>query len=451
MTTNRTGPPSTTAAHSGRESEDIASSLRHTPMSSLPDVERLQAELRDPRHRVMAPTLEFLAQALLCSVYIEDVHGHLLFAPNDPTPDDWRDDFTPLSIPTSPDYTTALESWRRQSSAYVTLTGDRSVSYQRTVVPLVYHGIAFAFIHFVKSPSSGNSSGRFSDELVAAIADKLYMLFFGEMNEHREKSPHRATNSPTPPAQTDAPSHAQVVLEVARQSHCICFRTYFHLPTQNPTVAYSSIARRVGWSFARHIERERPEVVASQVSAYETTTGVELAVHTQAVSGQDPASVAAATRRVLRHLQWNLKVGIGFAEASDAAVESPHRMCERASREANVMLALAGRSSPGARQVLSRREAPTSSVMLFRDDSHSFRAYAAFIAQELEHAEPELVTTARTYALHDCNASATAEALQVDRRTVSDRLQRISQLSGLEFPSFASKVIIYLAFLSPAP
>ncbi|WP_180959721.1 helix-turn-helix domain-containing protein [Brevibacterium sp. Mu109] len=60
------------------------------------------------------------------------------------------------------------------------------------------------------------------------------------------------------------------------------------------------------------------------------------------------------------------------------------------------------------------------------------------------------MTTARTYALSDCNASATAEMLQVDRRTVSDRLHRISHLTGLEIPSFASKVIIYLAFISPA-
>src|SRR5699024_4970940 len=82
--------------------------------------------------------------------------------------------------------------------------------------------------------------------------------------------------------------------------------------------------------------------------------------------------------------------------------------------------------------------------------SPSFRAYAEFISRTLETADSDLEATARAYAQNDCNASATANALLVDRRTVSDRLHRISQLTGLEIPSFSSKVIIYLAFRGPA-
>ena len=456
MSTNRARPPSDPAAHWGREPKETEFSLHQSPGRTAIDVERLQADLRTPRHRVMTATLEYLACALTCSVYIEDIHGHLLFAPSRPTHDDWRQDFTPLSTPAAPGFSTALENWRKQSSAYAALTGDRSVKYQRTVVPLVYHGTAFAFVHFVNSTSSGSSAGLFSEQLTAMIADKLYMLFFGEMNEHREKTVHHSRALRVPLSMESVRSHASEASEASgpsgddQPSHSICFKTVFHLPAANPVVDYSSIARRVGWSLVRQIEAEWPEIVASHVSAVETASDVELSIHARATPVPDLSSAAAVARRALLQLQWNLKIGIGSAIADGAAAESSAVNDERASREAGVILALADRASPGTQQVLTRREAPASTILLFRDDSQSFRAYAAFIAQELERAEPELVTTARTYALSDCNASATAEMLQVDRRTVSDRLHRISHLTGLEIPSFASKVIIYLAFISPA-
>ena len=449
MSTDRARLPSDPAAHWGPPHKDVEYSPHPPLRTPAIDVEQLQADLRTPPHRVMTATLEYLARVLTCSVYIEDIHGHLLFAPSRPTPDDWREDFTPLASPESRDSSRALEKWRKQACAYARLAGDRSVKYQRTVVPLVYHGAAFAFAHFVHPTSSRNAAVLLSEELTAMIADKLYMLFFGEMNEHREKAAHYSRTPRAPQSGGSGRSHSSETSGPPALSHHICFRTSFHLPSTNPVVDYSSIARRAGWTLARSLGSEWPEITAPQVSAVETAQAVELSIYARATTVPDLSSAAGAARRVLHRLQWDLKVGIGTAEADAATAESFSSAYERASREASVMLALADRTPPEEQHVLTRREAPTSTLLLFRDDSHSFRSYAAFIAQELERAEPELVTTARAYALSGCNASATAGMLQVDRRTVSDRLHRISHLTGLEIPSFASKVIIFLAFISP--
>lgn len=81
------------------------------------------------------------------------------------------------------------------------------------------------------------------------------------------------------------------------------------------------------------------------------------------------------------------------------------------------------------------------------EDSRSFRTYAAFIRQMLMNENPQLEETARIYAESECSVSVAARELQVDRRTVTYRLRRISDIVGLEVSTFAAKALLYLAYL----
>ncbi len=409
----------------------------HTSARRGLNVEKLQAELRKPRHREMVATLEYLASVLGCSIYIEDARGHLLFSQSDAAPDDWRADFTPLSSPDFSGYGSIVEGWRKNACAYATLTGDQSVGFQRTVVPLVYHGAAFAFVHFVNPPFIGERGANLTADAVTAVADKLYMLFFGEMNEHRERTLLHAT------AEAEC-SGARV------HPWSLCFKTAFHIPSPHPLVDYSSIVRRIGRMLAERLQWESSAIVQPQIDVRESPTEVQLAIHTHAKADLDLVTISEAAKTILDRLHWRLKVGIGVAALDHSDGRPEEALFERACREASAVLAFADRARSQA-QVLTRNDVPAHSLVLFRDESPSFHAYAAFITSTLAAAGSELETTARVYARNDCNASATAGALLVDRRTVSDRLHRISQLTGLEIPSFSAKVIIYLAFGAPAP
>lgn len=418
------------------ETEETACIRAGAATRSGLNVEELQSELRKPRHREMGATLEYLASVLSCTVYIEDARGHLLFSQRDAVPDDWRTDFTPLSSPSFADYGSIAEGWRQHAYAYATLPGDQSVDFQRTVVPLVYHGAAFAFVHFVSSPFLGERSASLTANAVLAVADKLFMLFFGEMNEHREKTLLHA--------KADAECRHTHVLPWS-----LCFRAAFHIPSPHPLVDYSSIARRIGRIFAEHLQREDLAIAQPRIDVTESPTEVRLAVHLRTNADLDLVTVSEAAKAILDRLHWRMKVGIGVAVLDHSDGNPEEALLERACREAGAVLAFADRARSQA-QVLTRKDVPAHSLVLFRDESPSFRAYAAFVTRTLEAADPDLEATARAYALNDCNASATATALLVDRRTVSDRLHRISQLTGLDIPSFSAKVIIYLAFSAPA-
>lgn len=419
------------------EIEETARIRAHAEARSGLNVEDMQSELRKPRHREMGATLEYLASVLSCSIYIEDARGHLLFSQRDAAPDDWRTDFTPLSSPSFAGYGSIAEGWRQHAYAYATLPGDQSVGFQRTVVPLVYHGAAFAFVHFVNSPFIGERSASLTANAVSAVADKLFMLFFGEMNEHREKTLLHA--------RTEAECSQGRALPWS-----LCFRTSFHIASPHPLVDYSSIARRIGRILAAHLQQQSLAVVHPRIDVTESPTEVQLAVHLRTNVDPDLVTFSESAKAILDRLHWRMKVGIGVAALDHSERNAEEALLERASREASAVLAFADRARSQV-QVLTRKDVPAHSLVLFRDESPSFRAYAAYITRTLEAADPELEATARTYAQNDCNASATASALLVDRRTVSDRLHRISQLTGLDIPSFSAKVIIYLAFSAPTP
>ena len=114
------------------------------------DVEEVLSDLRKPQNREISDALECVQNALGGRTYVEDSHGRLLFAPVHRDPDDWRNDYTPLAAPTSAKSVQVLEDWRRRARPYALLNGDQSLEFRRSVIPLVYQGTVFAFVHLVE-------------------------------------------------------------------------------------------------------------------------------------------------------------------------------------------------------------------------------------------------------------------------------------------------------------
>src|SRR5699024_8051040 len=151
------------------------------------------------------------------------------------------------------------------------------------------------------------------------------------------------------------------------------FKTAFQIPSPHPLVDYSSIARRIGRTLTDHLQQENSALVQPRIDVRESPTEVQLAIHAQAQEDPGLTTASAAAMAVLSRLQWRMAVCIGVAvldhgdEAPDAA------LCERACREASPMLAFTVRAGSPA-QVLTRKVVPAHAVVLYRDESPSFRA-----------------------------------------------------------------------------
>src|SRR5699024_6511217 len=142
-----------------------------------------------------------------------------------------------------------------------------------------------------------------------------------------------------------------------------------------------------------HLQQENSALVQPRIDVRESPTEVQLAIHAQAQEDPGLTTVSAAAKTVLARLQWRMAVGIGVA-VLDHADEAPEEaLCERACREASAMLAFTDRARSPA-QVLTRKDVPAHSLVLFRDESPSFRAYAEFISRTLETADSDLEATA---------------------------------------------------------
>lgn len=406
-------------------------------------VGQIEQDFRKPEYRYMRPTLDYLGRILSCSIYIEDCEGRLLFTETDPVGDDWRTDFTPLSLPTIGQYERAIRVWNRSADTYIPVPGDQSFRFRRTIVPLTYHSEVFSFVHIVSPASSQHwpvDDEEFG-ELVTAVANKLFILVLGTINEYRAEA-------------TGQQETFQVRRAIADSSHdiptgedyataCAFVSLCSGIKTTARTIDYQSIAAMVNMEFAEIVVGGVGPVTAVSGRIESDNERLDLILYFTAAGLPRLVDVASQLRKALLKLDWNLSVGLSMVPIGQEGIE-------RGEREARAMLNLSADDSRTP-QVLTREGGGVSALSLVKDGGDGFVGYTEFIRTILGDAEPELFSTARSYALHECNVSDTAADLEVDRRTVTYRLQRIARLTGLDLPSFPAKIVLYLTFLPETP
>ncbi len=419
------------------------------------DVEEVLSDLRKPQNREISDALECVQNALGGRTYVEDSHGRLLFAPVHRDPDDWRNDYTPLAAPTSAKSVQVIEDWRRRARPYALLNGDQSLEFRRSVIPLVYQGTVFAFVHLVNSFLTPSSSTRNSEQLTAAIADRVFMLVFATMNEFRvreikDSSPPQQAPYQLPVAESESAAMSKVHILPSQVGHA-CIATSLpgslaEAPGEHPVIDYPSIVLRVGRILAETVQCLCPSITHLQPETSGKQGRIDLLIQMNMSGSLGPTVVAFAIEHALEQLGWQMKVGLGVLLGEEAEDSTTLAATDYVAREAEAMLAIADPRVPGPK-VITRADSAAHSLLRLTEDSSSFRTYATFIRQKLMDENPLLEETARVYAESECSVSTAARKLQVNRRTVTYRLRRISEIAGLELSTFAAKTLLYLIYL----
>lgn len=419
------------------------------------DVEEVLSELRKPQNREISDALECVQNAVGGRTYVEDSHGRLLFVPVHSDPDDWRNDFTPLAAPISATSVQVLEVWRRRARPYTLLNGDQSLEFRRCVIPLVYQGTVFAFVHLVDSFLTPSSLTRNSEQLTAAIADRIFMLIFATMNEFRareikDSSPRQPTSSQLPVAESKSAAMSKAHIAPPQAGH-VCIAMSFpsslaETPGEHVVIDYPSIALRAGRILAETVQCLCPAITHLQPEASGKEGQIYLHIQMKLSGSLGLKVVAFAIELALEQLGWQLKAGLGVLLGEEAESYTALAATNYVAREAATMLAIADPRDSGPK-VITRADSAAHSLLRMTEDSSSFRTYATYIRQKLVDENPLLDETARVYAESECSVSAAARALQVNRRTVTYRLRRISEIAGLELPNFAAKTLLHLIYL----
>lgn len=406
-------------------------------------VRQIEQDFKRPEYRYMQPTLDYLGRILSCSIYIEDCDGRLLFTESDPVGDDWRTDFTPLSLPTIGQYERAIRVWNRSADTYIPVPGDQSFRFRRTILPLTYHSEVFSFVHIVSPASSQHwpvDDEEFG-ELVTAVANKLFILVLGTINEYRAEATGQLETFQI--RQAIADSSLELATRDGYATACAFVSLCSGIKTTARTIDYQSIATMVNREFAEVVVETAGPVIAVSGGTKSDNEQLDLILYFTVAGPPRLVDVASQLREALLVLDWNLRIGLSMVPLGQEGIE-------RGEREARAMLNLSADDSRTP-QILTREGGGVSALSLVKDGGNGFVGYAEFISTILRDAEPELFSTARSYALHECNVSDTAADLEVDRRTVTYRLHRIARLTGLDLPSFPAKIVLYLTFLPDSP
>ena len=419
------------------------------------DADEVLLQLRKPRNREISEALDYIQNALGGSIYVEDPQGRLLFAPTSRYADDWRNDFTPLAVPSSVTCAQVLEGWRRNARPYAVMNGDQSLEFRRSIIPLVYQGTVFAFIHLVNTSLAPGPLTRNSEQLSAMIADKIFMLVFATMNEFRVREvkdcgPPRQVPSQFPIAESDFPSMSKVRFFPPQFGYA-CIATSFPVnlgeaPDECPVIDYPSIVLRAGRILAETMQCLCPAITDLQSQTSEKNGRIDLLIQMKMSGSLAPSAVARAIEHALEQLNWQIKVGLGALMGEEAEGCTTSAATNYVAREAEAMLAIADPRKPGP-TAITRADSAAHSLLRLTEDSGSFQTYASFIRQKLMDENPLLEETARAYVESECSVSATARDLQLNRRTVAYRLRRISEITGLELSTFAAKTLLYLFYL----
>lgn len=419
------------------------------------DVEEVLSDLRKPQNREISDALEYIQNVLGGRTYVEDSHGRILFAPVHRDPDDWRSDYTPLAAPTSAKSVQVLEAWRRRARPYALLNGDQSLEFRRCVIPLVYHGTVFAFVHLVDSFLTPSAPTRNSEQLTAAIADRIFMLVFATMNEFRAREikdciPPQRASSQLPLAESGSAAVSKVHIAPPQGGH-VCIAVSFpsslaEAPGGRVVVDYPSIVLRAGRILAETVQCLCPAITHLHPEASRKEGQIDLHIQMRMSGSLRLNVVALAIEHALKQLGWQMKVGLGALLGEEPANYTAMAANDYVAREAATMLAIADPRDPGPK-VITRADSAAHSLLRMTEESSSFRTYATYIRQKLVDESPLLEETARVYAESECSVSAAARELQVNRRTVTYRLRRISEIVGLDLPTFAAKTLLHLIYL----
>lgn len=385
-------------------------------------------------HTQVQPTLDHLAERLDGWVYVEDLRGRLLYTSSQAPPDSWRRDFTPFSQGEHPRRRALLAEWHDSLGLHKPRTVDLSLKEYRVLLALTYQGDLFAFVHLVSTQSSLAPLAT-QPSAVKAIGDKLYIVILGSMNALRRK--HLAHEDPA-----EAVRHWPQRSRQDRSQHQAMSVYFGHMSdeeSQQSIIDYASIAAYHSFTLIDRLAAHG--LVPRQAEPHILHPGDN--VLRCAVVFEYPDPSPALPGEIERHLQQALQTtgwqaAIGLSPLFTVAGDAPDKV-----QQADEIRELGSKQQTG-QLVYTQQDIGIDAFLLPLTHSSELRKYAQNLVNALNQKDHVLLETLQVYIDLGCNATHTAEHFHVDRRTVTYRLNRISETLGLDLNSFENKVLAYL-------
>lgn len=380
-------------------------------------------------------TLDHISDIFNCQVYIEDSGGKLLYSSADPVPDAWRSEFAPFSTPNHPEAQALLGKWHANIQIYRLQKVVLAPGEERILLPLAYQGKVFAIVHYVAHAGTGLLQHFLDQDFAKAVSDKVYIVVIGSINITRKR--YLPTESVTG------------LIEVMRErgeargrSYQVAYVDFGEVDPQefsSSVVDYASVAMRHTKEIAKRFVASYEEDGNATDPRFFLLHRREDLLQTVIVLVHDSAAHPVPLEAKLTAdptLASESPMGLSplFTSLDEVGdhIEQAQRILD------------AGRRHSDTKLVFSQGDLGFDAFVWQLFGTQQARAYAAAALKPLER-HPELMQTLETYLANDGNVTKTAEQLMVDRRTITYRLERMSNLLGRSMGSIETRVLLFLA------
>lgn len=353
--------------------------------------------------------IEYLANYLKCSIYIEDFKGRLLSSTKKLYRDGWRDSRLLYSTPYLKNYELVLNDWIKKTNSHISkIIPDFPGFKDRIIIPLILRGKHIVFIHLVFNQRIGYN--LITDDHIKIIQHKSHEIIMGELiGLQQQHMTLKDIHSPN--KQKRINNQLCVLLYFNRKlNEFICREQHFFID-------YTSLFQKN----VAHLMNNIPHVEHYIVFENNIDTYVLLSF-----KKKDMLSTL--------QLQDYLTNAINSSVIDDTfiAISSVFNCLNELDERISILKKIMdiGKQTYIDGNIFLQNQLGIYEFLIKLSTKREVYKYVDGVLGPLKQSEPVLLETLQIYLQENGNTTRTAEKLFVNRRTITNRLQKIKHLLG---------------------
>jgi len=367
--------------------------------------------------------LNNIANILNGSVYIEDIQGRLLYCSEEFIRDGWRRTEKLFSLPSEKNYKQKIAYWLKQleqkSFLFLQIPGQK----KRVIVPMIAHGKVIAIIHLIYGDIE--SIKGIDQELSEIIVNKIYVTMMREFVELQKKRLIQNELIDTRLKEQGDETSYIVLL----------FQTDFPFQTVHSTfIDYYSLYRKKIEFLIKDLDNVSNYLIFEKnKELYALLTLADKQVNS-----------TLALKEILHNRLENSLIPETFIALSPVfyKIEEINRQINTTNKTIEI-----GKTIYEGERVYSYNKLGIYEFLIHLSAMENVTRYINDVLNPLYESEPVLLETLTVYLQENLNASRTAEKLFVNRRTITNRLQKIKDLLGIDLDDAESIFILHFCLL----
>lgn len=347
--------------------------------------------------------LDLLASKTQSAIYIEDLEGRLLSKSQFFIRDGWRKSSLLFSLPFERNYVKQVEEWKKQLSAQAFLISKKPGRKNRLLIPLRSKGEIIAFIHFVSNELE--SFEQMNEGLAKQLMDKIYITMMSEMIEIQQQ---RLIQNELLNERIEQEGDRNGVVLYFQQDELAkmdqkSFIDYHGLFRKKLAELLSALSGFSDYFLFDRKDRLFALLIYSNSHVHSTLT---LKKQLSSLLEESPLA--------------NTTIAISSVFQDGQALERQ--------LEAVIKIIDLGKEVYPQESVYSYNKLGIYEMLIKLSGDQEVKQYVDGILKPLYDAEPVLLETLIVYLQENGNASSSAEKLFVNRRTITNRLQKIKEI-----------------------